>query len=227
MDENATPPREPHDLCKHGHSLADAYLYERTYTSRKTGAQTLYITRVCRECARLRGVAHSRKIGQRARPTPVMPTDKVLLAYAAGIFDGEGSVGIRLIKKKGATEAKYHSVTVSITSTDTALTDWLQCHFGGRVNQNHRENADRNYKDAWKWLLLARHAAAFLEAIRPYLIVKAHQARVALELRDLVGAGRATPVTPELFARREALRLELKALNRRGRPADTESMVPA
>lgn len=155
-----------------------------------------------------------------------MPTSVAILAYAAGVFDGEGTVGIRLLHKKGQVEKKYHSVTVAITSTDTALTDWLQCHFGGRVNRNHKENADRNYKEAWKWALLSRHAAAFLEAVRPYLILKAQQARIALALRDEMGEGRRVAITPELFAKREALRLELKARNRRGRPpVDKESVV--
>jgi hypothetical protein len=211
--------------CKHGHSLDDAYHYTRTWTSRKTGVVTTYPVVMCKTCLRLRGEARNRKLGHKARPAPVMPTDIKILCYTAGLFDGEGTVGIRALPKKGDTEKKYHSVMVAITSTDTAVTDWLQAHFGGKINANHKENAARNYKDAWKWSLYARHAAAFLEAIRPYLIVKSEQARVALELRDEMGDGRRVPITPELFARREALAQELRHLNRRGRDADTAVTV--
>ncbi len=124
---------------------------------------------------------------------------------------------IRRLRKKGHKEKRYHSVAVTVTSTDTALTDWLREHFGGTVAQNHRENAARNYKDAWKWQLLARHAGAFLQAVRPYLLIKGRQADVALELRSEMGNGRTNPITPELFARREALAQEMQRLNRRGR----------
>ena len=221
-DGTANPiPKRTH--CKKGHSLVDAYKSPRKYVSKKTGQETEYVELICRICALEKSSARNRARGHKSRPTPVMPTDRTIIAYAAGIFDGEGTVGIRLLRKSGHQEKRYHSVMIAVTSTELALTDWLQAHFGGNVNQNHRENAERNYKDAWKWTLFARHAAAFLEAVRPYLIIKEHQARVALELRDEMGNGRNTPITPELFAHRESLRQQLKSLNRRGRVlADTQ-----
>lgn len=152
-----------------------------------------------------------------------MPTDIATLAYAAGIFDGEGSVVIRSMKKKGEDVARYHNVSVSVTSTDTILTDWLSATFGGRVAANHKENAARNYKDAWKWQLLSQQAENFLRAVHPYLKIKVRQADVAFRLRKTTGAGRATPVTDELFSHRESLKAEMKALNRRGRPAETDT----
>jgi len=124
---------------------------------------------------------------------------------------------IRFLKKKGQTEHKYHALAVSITSTDRPLVDWLAETFGGRVTQNHRENAARNYKDAWKWQLLSRHAAAFLQAVRPFLRLKGPQADLAFELRATTGRGRSVVVTDELFAHRERIRADLHTLNRRGR----------
>ncbi len=206
--------RPPQTHCKRGHSLDDAYIVTRG----KAGGTY----RACRTCAIDRAKAHHREnYVAHPRPAPTIATDSIVLAYTAGLFDGEGSVGIREGRKAGQVKPRYHSLTVSITSTEPALTSWLQEHFGGTVNPNHRENAARNYKDAWKWQLRARHAGAFLEAILPYLIVKRPQALVGLELRKLAGQGRATPVTPELWAKREALKQEMHRLNRRGRDPET------
>ncbi len=146
-----------------------------------------------------------------------MPTEVAVLAYAAGVFDGEGCVLVRLNKKKGQEVAKYHQIAVSVVSTDTKLTDWFQGHFGGKISANHKENAQRNYKDAWKWGLMSRQAEAFLKCVRPYLLVKGPQADVALELQSLMGLGGATVVTETMFGQRESLRLRMKTLNRRGR----------
>ena len=222
MDNTESPPpiSGTRTHCKHDHPLADAYIYPRVWISKKTGESRNYSVRVCRTCILERDTARNRARGHRARPAPAMPTDPIILAYAAGIFDGEGTVGIRVLRKKGNAEKKYHSVVVAITSTEPVLTNWLQINFGGRVNPAHKENAARNYKDAWKWTLLARHAAAFLTAIYPYLLVKRPQADVALELRAEMGDGHRKPIDADLFVKRDALKQEMHRLNRRGRDPD-------
>lgn len=129
---------------------------------------------------------------------------------------------IRLGKKKPHLPNRYHSLAVTLTSTDRAIIEWLQEHFGGTCNPNGRTHENQKIKSAWKWQLLSRHAEMFLRAVRPYLLIKAPQADVGLALRATAGRGRATPVTAELITYRESLKQEMHRLNRRGTdPADT------
>ncbi len=204
--------------------MVDAYVVKRSWTSRKTGITKEYETFVCKTC-NLQNASdrYERTHGRRPRPEPQIPDDPMTLAYTAGLFDGEGSIGIRLQRARHSPEKRYHAVNLAICSTDRALVDWLRATFGGQVNANHKENAARNYKDAWKWILLSRHAAAFLAAVRPYLRVKGPQADVALRLRAVTGPGGRHLLTDAQFAEREALRMELRALNRRGRIPVNES----
>ena len=217
MTTNRASSTDRSEPCKYGHSREDAYAHTNTYT-RKDGTVRSYPVLICRTCVIERSTARYERVhGRRPRPEPNIPGDPMTLSYVAGLFDGEGTVGIRMGRKPGTTEGRFHSVNVAITSTERSLVDWLKETFGGQVNPNHKENADRNYKDAWKWQLLSRHAGAFLEAVRPYLRVKGPQADVALRLRAVTGPGGRIPLTDDQFAERETLRLELRALNRRGR----------
>lgn len=198
--------------CKNGHDLTHPDSY---YQGRGS-------SRACKICHKAYHEANYYKRGNKKRPAPRISTDPLTLAYAAGVFDGEGTVGIRCGHYNKNRGRIHHSVTVAITSTDRALIDWLIEHFGGNAGANHAENAARNYKDAWKWTLLAKHAEAFLKAVRPFLIIKGQQADVALELRADLGDGTNTPLTEEVFARREALKQEMHRLNARGRTPITE-----
>lgn len=202
--------RPPQTHCKRGHSLDDAYIFTR----KKTGKRY----RVCRQCSIDNAKAYNREhYVPHPKPIAEMSDDPAVVAYTAGLFDGEGTVGIRSNRKPGGPK-RYHSLVVSITSTEPALTEWLQTYFGGAVRPNHRENAERNYKDAWKWTLHSRHAAAFLEAVLPHLIAKRPQALVGLKLREIQDERlHSERLTPEVIAQREALKQEMHRLNRRGR----------
>lgn len=154
---------------------------------------------------------------------PEMPTDPTVLAYAAGLFDGEGSIAITCSKSSNASGKRYHALTIRVTSTDPRATDWLLANFGSYVSP---QKTPDGHKPAFTWQSRAMHAERFLRAIRPYLIIKAAQADLGLLLRETkqvsrgssAGGQRGSPaiITDELFAYRESLRQQVMALNRRG-----------
>lgn len=177
-------------------------------------------TRQCRACNRLRNEKYNRRLGYKPRPAPQISDDPSHLAYAAGIVDGEGSIGIRYLHKVGVKEKKYHGLNVRVTSTAPELINWLKEHFGGSVTIRTRSNA-LNQAAYSNWYLLSRHADAFLKAIRPYMIVKGPQADLATELQSTMQNG-AVRLTPELIARREEIRHEIMRLNRQRRLTEVD-----
>lgn len=135
------------------------------------------------------------------------------LAYAAGIVDGEGYLAIRMrANQKGV---KYHTVTVTVANTDLGLIEWLRATFGGTTRINQRSNHNPAHKQLHVWQLNTKAAEVFLREIEPFLIVKRKQAQICLALRDRVGKTFERLNVGE-FEEREALRLSLRELTKRG-----------
>jgi len=158
------------------------------------------------------------------REAIALPEEITTLAYAAGLFDGEGSVAITYSKRTGS-EQRYHRLQISVTNTDPRVLVWLRDRFGGCIT-NVRLGANTRQRPSARWQTSLRRAEAFLRAVRPYLVIKGEQADVAVALRATIRphAGNVfgrhgvakDGVTDDLRARRESLRQALHVLNRRG-----------
>lgn len=81
------------------------------------------------------------------------------LAYAAGLFDGEGSVGFT------KTSSGYR-LRVSMNSTDLALVRFMHQQFGGCL---YEEIDRRRERHQHQWIATGEVACRFLEAVRPYM----------------------------------------------------------
>ena len=147
-------------------------------------------------------------------------------AYAAGFFDGEGAVMIwrragnfNCIDKAGR---PYHRLHVTISQVDRKPLDWLKERFGGTVCQKKRPVVANNEKPVWQLAMSSIVPQQFLEAIYPFIVLKRERVDVALKFRTLValnvksGKKGWTAIDDELWAKREACRNELMALNKRG-----------
>lgn len=141
------------------------------------------------------------------------PTD---LAYAAGFFDGEGSIMI-LPGLRTAKSNTHPRLLVSLAQVDRVCLDWLVEKFGGKIRVRQKQ-AKGNCRVALEWYLCGVNAADFLRRVRPYLVLKAHRADLAMEFRKTVQrkGGIRVPVAAEVVEQRERLRLQMKELNRRG-----------
>lgn len=92
---------------------------------------------------------------------------ELAVAWAAGLFDGEGTVTI--LKNR---------INASITMTDLDILEQMQYHFGGSIYPVTKR--EEHWKDAWVWRKgNSIEVMEFLETLYPYL-----SARRQLRIQD-------------------------------------------
>ena len=107
-------------------------------------------------------------------------TDK---AWLAGIIDGEGSIFVMKQKRKDRERDTNYILRVTVQSTDKFMCPKIHSLVGGPVIWEQRDKRE-NCKNTYKWQCNGKKAAKFLKAIRPYLVVKADQADVAIGFQE-------------------------------------------
>ena len=124
-------------------------------------------------------------------------------AYAAGLLDGEGYIGI--YKK----DRKWHQLQISVGMYAGETIQWLADRWGGWAYP------DPYTKMIPTWRITNDNAGAFLQSVLPFLQVKYEQAEIALAfLRDRIKSPGHTPSLEQL-ALREGYYLALKAAKRK------------
>ncbi len=87
------------------------------------------------------------------------------LAYAAGFFDGEGSIS--LVRQNNN---RSHSLQVAVASNDYEVLQWFQKRFGGTIVT--KQPRKPTHSVSYDWRLTDRRALAFLQLIRRYLVIE-------------------------------------------------------
>ncbi len=116
-------------------------------------------------------------------------------AYVAGLFDGEGSVGIY---RSGGSRGSWYSARLSIVGVHRPMIEAVYQHIGmGLFTTQKRQSLQRTprgdygdgarlCKQGWRWMVTSRsEAEAVLRRLLPYLHEKREQVEVVLEF--LVG----------------------------------------
>ena len=80
--------------------------------------------------------------------------------WAAGMFEGEGTVTLSSNRTKA-----YTRLRVSLTNTDAEIVGFYFGRWGGKVR---RFEPGGRAKTAFTWMLNSRQAARFLEIIQPH-----------------------------------------------------------
>jgi hypothetical protein len=132
--------------------------------------------------------------------------------WAAGFFDGEGSVAIKFHRTRGQYCIRINAVQV----TEPPLLI-LQSLFGGKIRVDGRQSGG-NWRSRYVWNCETQKALRALREMRPWLVVKAPHADLAEEFAAALaphgGAGRGWDKTEQaaIFAR-------MTGLNARGKAA--------
>lgn len=140
-------------------------------------------------------------------------------AYAAGFFDGEGSIQLMAPNKKFGTHIR---LKVEISQVDPRPLLWLSERFGGPVRQSDKRSVGTRRRIVYRWYLCGRNALGFLALVRPHLIVKADQADLAHSFYKTVQrkGGIRVPLSPEALAERLRIKAEIKRLQLTEWPLD-------
>ena len=141
-----------------------------------------------------------------------------LLAYIAGLVDGEGCVFIHRNKHSG--KRVTYSLLVTIANSDVELLSYIQHRFDGRIDGSSNHELRGRERPSYRWCIHGEKAAQFLETICPYLVLKYSHALIAIELQEQIrgrqGRKRGIRLTEDEVFTMEALKQELSRLNRRG-----------
>lgn len=146
-----------------------------------------------------------------------LPPDDSPIAYAAGIFDGEGSLVISSTTTNGRT--RYWPMMVVQMTKPHAL-NVLWATLGGRLGPVARHGRGPGYAGVLRWELSGAAMRCPLTAMLPFLRVKTDQASLVLEMlgRDWPPStnGRGICWTPEVSAEWQKAKDRIHELNRRG-----------
>ena len=128
---------------------------------------------------------------------------KEILAYIAGLFDGEGSIYISLRNNRPKSRSPEYSLRVSFVNTNEEVVHLIKDNFGGSILSRFRE-PDKKRKLTWDWAVSYIKAKDFLKAVYPYLIIKKKQAELGIKFQE-----------QSVRIRNNRKRLTLKELTRR------------
>ena len=156
------------------------------------------------------------------------------IRYAAGLFDGEGWITLNKWEVPGRDYIRYQ-LFVGIGMVHKPVIDAMHSNFGGNVFVK-RPSAGQSERTRTGsiWRLSLGPAAAFLEKIVPYLIVKKDEAELAIEFqahmrRHTTDFKYRPHLRDELYAYRDDVYLRLRAMKRREyhAPVDGDPMLAA
>lgn len=150
--------------------------------------------------------------------------EEVTLAYLAGLVDAEAYIGVKKANAKNSVSPLYHE-RIQIRMVHEGAIALLTSTLGGNY---YREKASAtNRRPLFCYQASDAKAAAILERLLPYLVVKRESALNVLRLRASKNDPRATRrgsparrvMDPDVLAEREVIYLRAKELNRVGLPA--------
>ena len=115
-------------------------------------------------------------------------------SYAAGLFDGEGTVTLSRLHA----EDVFRAPMVSLSSTSHELVQFMKDNFGGAIVSH--KTYQTQHRHQWSWRLVRRSAIAFLEKIAPFVVEEEKKRRVDLILDEyLLVTPRNGKYSPKLF----------------------------
>ena len=134
---------------------------------------------------------------------------KTELAWAAGVVDGEGCI---LIYQAHTNTGEAWVIRLIVSNTDKKMILRLQKIFGiGNLTFTGRRKA--GYKDIWRYEVAAKKAEIVLRLLKPYLVTKQTEARIAVESRKLIRQHGINTPNPN-FSRLATIKKQLERLKR-------------
>jgi len=132
--------------------------------------------------------------------------NKIILAYTAGIIDGEGCLSIhKTHDKRGLDIRERYTNKLIVVSTDKPMVDFLKENFGGGISFKKSKNI--NHLNQYAWQIGGKKAIEIVKLVYPYLIIKKRQADVFIEYEKTI-------VTSQYRMTDEIREMRIKLFNR-------------
>jgi hypothetical protein len=139
-------------------------------------------------------------------------TIKKDIIYMAGLFDGEGYVGIHK-RKNLKTNTTSYMLLIRIEMTYPKLLRWVQQTFGGFL---HQVRPRPNCKETYVWGLNAEKALNFLNLISAYSKLKQKHIKIATRFQALIQPHIGIATSLANINRKHGYYEAIKKINRRG-----------
>lgn len=143
------------------------------------------------------------------------------LAWAAGFFEGEGSVRIN-----SATRRNHTALMALVPNTDESLVRFFLERWGGSIQGRAAQGRRRRF---WRWTCSSRMAARFFRDILPYVVSPRIRAKIELALEFQLQKSRPGRQPEgdraEYFGRQLEYFERMKVLNLRG-PEGADGAMP-
>lgn len=110
------------------------------------------------------------------------------VSYLSGVMDSDGSFKIEKRRVKGMINPHYRIKIGAGQVAPSPAIDLLAKTFGGTIRV--RGDGHKGHRPLARWSLFDKSAVPALEALLPYLVIKAPQARLLLQLRELKAKGK-------------------------------------
>lgn len=147
-----------------------------------------------------------------------------VIAYMAGIVDGEGALTIGSYSK-GPTGNPWYCTYLTISSTDELLIDWLVSNFGcHKMKYTRAQMAENCQRQVYRWQCGGDRLYHICELILPYSVIKKRQIEIIMEflktskMRVYKVGQRGPSVPAEVYDLRSKLCLELRSFHIRKGP---------
>ncbi len=147
---------------------------------------------------------------------------KSRIAYAAGIIDGEGYIGIKVYKPGGSSGTINYTYLprVVIKMNSGEIMDFFHGTFGGAVNLVPQK--DSGYFPGFVWEATGSSATKILKQLLPFLKTKKKQAEAAIRLQSRIDVGvkkrlgnkHGNPLSANEVMIRKKIHEEVKHLNK-------------
>jgi hypothetical protein len=99
-----------------------------------------------------------------------------VIAYMAGIMDGEGTITLSRVHKT----APYRTPVVSVSSTSYEILQFIHKHYGGTIISH--KTYQKHHKQSWIWKTNYDRAIRLVSDVYPYLLdtTKRHRAHLLI-----------------------------------------------
>lgn len=136
--------------------------------------------------------------------------EETMLAYLAGIIDGEGSIGIERLKPTKNRKKDYYVCRLTVINTNEDIMQLLRRYLKGNYD---KRKLIPGRKPCFRWHVFGNELQWALAILEPYIVIKSKQLDVVMNYRDTVGKT-GWKVSDDILEKRHKLWLECKELNK-------------